>query len=122
MIIDKISMTLKGVAELCLQCVAVCTICFLAEEVVYCDYGGFGVFLIVLLYILRKNRVYQILGMILLPLFVYIPRPISYVVSIMIISLYDGERGKRNMKYFFYVFYPAHIIGLYIIDTMIVPT
>lgn len=29
--------------------------------------------------------------------------------SILLLFLYNGERGKRNMKYFFYIFYPLHL-------------
>ncbi len=36
------------------------------------------------------------------------------VFSLPFILLYNGERG-RSLKYFFYVFYPAHIWALYII-------
>ena len=31
------------------------------------------------------------------------------------LALYNGERGKRNLKYFFYVFYPAHLALFYLI-------
>jgi hypothetical protein len=30
--------------------------------------------------------------------------------------LYNGRRGKYNLKYFFYVFYPAHLVLLYLIS------
>ena len=38
--------------------------------------------------------------------------------SIILLLLYNGERGKAKMKYFFYVFYPLHLViieGIYIL-------
>lgn len=37
------------------------------------------------------------------------------LLSIPLIALYNKERG-RKIKYFFYIFYPAHLIALYVID------
>lgn len=37
------------------------------------------------------------------------------IFSIIPISLYNGKRGK-NSKYFFYIFYPVHLIALYILS------
>ena len=32
------------------------------------------------------------------------------LISLIFLALYNQERGKWNMKYFFYLYYPAHII------------
>ena len=42
--------------------------------------------------------------------------------SIIPVALYNGQRGKRNLKYFFYFFYPLHLValeGIYILLLML---
>lgn len=39
---------------------------------------------------------------------------LTAVFSILLISLYNGKRGV-NLKYFFYIFYPGHLLGLYLV-------
>jgi hypothetical protein len=32
------------------------------------------------------------------------------LLALPLLALYSGKRGKKSMKYFFYVFYPAHLL------------
>ena len=34
------------------------------------------------------------------------------LLSLPLLMLYNGKRGKCNLKYFFYIFYPAHLVVL----------
>ena len=97
------------------QCIAALLACCLAEFVVYNDYGGYGVFFIIVAYLTRKNRLVQALAMLAAKyLFDWYNYPVSFLISLALILLYNGKRGEKNLKMFFYWFYPAHIalIGL----------
>ncbi len=41
------------------------------------------------------------------------------LLSVPILAVYNGKRGKYRLKYFFYIFYPAHLVLLYAIDYFI---
>lgn len=79
-------------------------------EMLRTDYAGYGVFSIVILYLLRGNRILQAIGGAASFLW-EIPAPLGFVP----VLLYNGKRGLR-MKYFFYIFYPAHLLILYAIS------
>lgn len=104
----------KIIKSVTLQVFFIASMSFLADFI-HSDYGAYGVLLIVAFYILRKNRFYQIFAL----LFVYMvtsgAQPtISQLGSAIILLLYNGKRGKLHHKYFFYAFYPAHILLLYL--------
>ena len=86
--------------------------------------GGFALVLLgVLFYIFRKNRIMQILVLLILSVLVYIAgNKIQCIMGLAAIPilLYNGKRG-HGMKNFFYIFYPAHIGILYIISALIIP-
>lgn len=86
--------------------------------------GGFTLVLLgVLFYIFRKNRILQILVLLILSVLVYIiGDKIQCIMGLAAIPIfmYNGKRGY-GMKNFFYIFYPAHIGVLYIISALIIP-
>lgn len=41
------------------------------------------------------------------------------LLAIPVLLLYSGSRGKAKMKYFFYIFYPAHLLLLYAVALLI---
>jgi hypothetical protein len=58
-----------------------------------------------------------------IPLFIYSRNSkismIFYFVGLLLMLLYSEKRGKANLKYFFYIFYPAHLLILHLIDYLI---
>lgn len=87
--------------------------CFAAgavvAELLKTDYGAKGIIPIMVLYFLRHFKLYQMIGGALS--FVWeLPAPLAFLF----IGFYNGKRGMR-MKYFFYLFYPVHLLLLYLI-------
>lgn len=79
------------------------------------DYSAFGVFLIILIYLLRENkRLQTILGCV--SLCWEITAPLAFIP----IRMYNGSRGKWNLKYIFYAFYPVHILVLWVIRVLLI--
>lgn len=103
-------------------CINVCVVAVIAliAELIHCDYGAEGVIYISIFYIFSKNRIYQ--GLLFLLAYILITgcQPSIYVwISILVILLYNGKRGKLKIKYFFYAFYPVHIIVLYFVTLIL---
>lgn len=73
-------------------------------ELLHTDYGAFGVILIIVLYLLRNRRILQcVAGAICCAWEVTAP------LAFLPILCYNGQRG-RQPKWFFYWFYPAHLL------------
>ena len=84
--------------------------CVGAAQLINCDYGAFGVFFIVLLYMTRYDKKTQtVLGALSLV------RELPGILAFIPIRLYNGTRGRCGNKYFFYAFYPAHLLILWMI-------
>lgn len=80
----------------------------------YIDYGFVGS-LAPLFASLFKSKYISILSF-FIPIFILFFTMENYqiysIFSIILLLLYNGKRGKYNLKYFFYIFYPLHLIIL----------
>ena len=85
------------------------------------DYGFLGVMLPLAVY-LAKGRVRKLLacGVILLALGLRIGYvQIWGLLAMPLLALYNGQRGKRKMKYFFYFYYPLHLVAIYGVELLL---
>ena len=77
------------------------------------DYDFTGVLAIVLFYLLRRRRTLAGAAGCAALLTKGIMEAAAFL-SLLPISLYNGRRGPR-LKYFFYAFYPAHLLALWLV-------
>lgn len=83
-------------------------------ELINTDYGAIGVLVINVIYDTRLKGRKTSMALCDLILTIANPLEISAFANVAIVHFYNGKRGK-GMKYFFYVFYPAHLLILGII-------
>lgn len=95
------------------------------------DYGWYGVATVFIIYVFNNNKNFLVSTFIALNIIYHYDRLfINYSVenlitflftisSVIIIVLYNGKLGKK-VKYFFYYFYPVHMIVLYLINRLII--
>jgi len=80
------------------------------------DYDSFGIILIVLLYEFRNYKVLRCIAGAILMLF----NSTTGFLAFLLIWLYNGDRGRQLPKYFFYAFYPVHLLLLFLVRILIV--
>lgn len=97
-------------------------------ELIRVDYGAFGILLIFSFYFFKDKKILMILSTFILCFGKYIINIISYpslsllyllcafftFLPMVLILFYDKKEGPKT-KYFFYIFYPLHLLILYII-------
>ena len=87
---------------------AVVAVCCGAAWLLKTDYDMIGVCLIVLFYMAKRNeQIWMVLAVLLL---CWEP-PAAF--SLILIAMYDGTRGSGRWKYWFYGFYPVHLLALW---------
>lgn len=97
-------------------------------ELIKVDYGAFGLLLIFAFYFFKDKKIFMLISSILLCFANYIPNILQYpslyvyyllyalftCFSLIFICFYNKKEGPKS-KYFFYIFYPLHLLILYII-------
>ena len=81
------------------------------------DYGGFGVLLPVAIFAFR-NKWQKLLATAVMLVLLSLSYPgVQWysLLSLPLLALYNGQRGKWKMKYVFYIFYPLHLVVIYLI-------
>jgi len=81
------------------------------------DYGGRGLLLIFIYYIFYEKKLFKMCvgagwNLLYWALYGSWQTQCYGVLATPFLALYNGERGRR-IKYFFYVFYPVHLLVLY---------
>lgn len=88
--------------------------CVLAAEALHTDYGGFGVLLILVLYLGRSSRPLQTLtaGLLMLAQAARHGQWLAALElgSLVLVWCYNDQKGRSLPKLFFYGWYPAHLL------------
>lgn len=88
--------------------------CALLAEILHTDYSASGVLLIFILYKMRAVRLAQcVLGGAAMSYEITAP------IAFFLLYKYNGVRRQKYLKYFFYAFYPVHLLLLYWVRLMI---
>ena len=103
----------------------------LLAEFLRFDYGMAGVGIIVMFYLIEKERsgadaytlAYfnkkQNIEIVVLSSLVYIlclgMNQLYALLAMIPVNMYSGERGRKKLKYFFYLFYPLHLLLIWFI-------
>ncbi len=77
------------------------------------DYSFYGILMIYFMYLFRNHLLFYLLSFIPF-VFLLTANPylqLFHFLAIIILSLYNGKKGK-SLKYFFYFYYPLHLIIL----------
>ena len=85
------------------------------------DYGIWGALLPVAVYCMPTKPLKLLAAGTLMVLLAIAIGPIQWyaLLALPLLALYNGQRGKWKLKYLFYIFYPAHLVILYLIDLLI---
>lgn len=108
-----------GADALNLSCdLAVLALGIWAAELLKTDYAGVGILTVAAMYYFRENKEKSMAwGCAILTIFN--PMEVTAFLALPSVERYNGRRGLK-MKYFFYAFYPVHLLILYLISRLLI--
>ena len=89
-----------------------------AAEFLHVDYSYRGILLIIAYYFFRENEWLKLSVGVMWNFLRNRSSQMYGALAVVPIAMYNGERGP-SVKYFFYVFYPTHLLVLYILKIYI---
>lgn len=102
---------LKGQRGTFLIQVLIMYLCGALANWIKADYGAYGIYLICVMYCFRGDKNTQILATFLIMGLCHYFEPM-YLATLLCMWLYNGQKGNIRLKYFFYAFYPLHLLFL----------
>ncbi len=84
------------------------------------DYGIWGILMPVLIYFAPQFWKVPVMAAMLVPLCLEMGDIQWYcLLAVPLLACYSGRRGKTNIKNLFFVYYPAHLVCIYLINLLI---
>ena len=102
---------------------------FYLGKILCVDYSWYGVAAVFVLYLCRNRKVLRIVAFAILNFIYYYPRLITHYATESLISYlcatlpvilllaYNGKLGRKT-KYGYYIFYPLHMVILYVANLL----
>lgn len=126
----EISKSFAKMLLLMLSMLTLFVLCLIFGDVLgYIDYSTLGIIMVVVFYFAKSPlRLILAIGIIVLMVlkniflnefaFEHIYQ-IFAILAIVLLFFYNNKKGKLNLKYAFYVFYPAHLFVIWILSLII---
>ncbi len=86
-----------------------------AASIIRSDYDAIGIAMILIFYVFRDNKKIQTLFGGMLAVVSSLSLSGAAALAFIPIRMYDGKRGEKNLKHFFYWFYPVHLLLLFLL-------
>lgn len=101
--------------------IAAVSVCCLTAYWLKTDYNVYGVLLILIFYLMKDHPLWETVSIAVMDLFRPWVLQNFAVFAMAPIWLYNGKKGP-GMKYFFYAFYPIHLLILFAVRNMMIVT
>ncbi len=92
---------------------------FVVSELWHTDYSSMGLLMILVYYLFREKKIWKYLGIAFINIYLMGYIQAYAVMALIPIALHSGKQGPK-LKWFFYGFYPVHLLVLYVIAAYVV--